>query len=83
MRRFFCDDDVDDGDDSDNDGHGVDNMRMAKNFMIIMVMTIAMMMIDGGDNDDDNDDDGDDIYIMMKCLSVCNEKSSLPPVSLM
>ena len=33
----------------------------------------------------DNDDyDDDDIYIMMSvCLSVCNEKSSLPPVSLL
>ena len=29
------------------------------------------------------DDDGADIYIMMKCLSVCNEKSSLPPRSLL
>ena len=32
---------------------------------------------DNDDNDDDNDDRNDDIYIMMKCLSVCNEKSSL------
>ena len=39
---------------------------------------------DGGDDDDDGDDDGDDdIYIMMKCLSVCHEKSSLPPESLL
>ena len=29
------------------------------------------------DDGDDGDDDDDDIYIMMKCLSVCNEKSSL------
>ena len=30
------------------------------------------------------DDDGDgDIYIMMKCVSVCNEKWSLPPGSLL
>ena len=28
-------------------------------------------------------DDDDDIYIMMKCLSVCHEKSSLPPYSLL
>ena len=27
--------------------------------------------------------DGDDIYIMMKCVSVCNEKWSLPPGSLL
>ena len=31
------------------------------------------------DDDDDDDDNGDDIYIMMKCLSVCHEKWSLPP----
>ena len=41
----------------------------------------ALPGVRSGDNDDDNDvddcDDGDDIYIMMKCLSVCNEKSSL------
>ena len=29
-----------------------------------------------GESDDDNDDD-DDIYIMMQCLSVCNEKWAL------
>ena len=34
----------------------------------------------GADKDDSGqkiggtDDDGDDIYIMMKCVSVCNEK---------
>ena len=33
-------------------------------------MMITMMMTD----DDDDIYDGDDIYIMMKCLSVCNEK---------
>ena len=32
----------------------------------------------------DDDDDPDDIYIMMSvCLFVCNEKSSLPPGSLL
>ena len=32
----------------------------------------------------DNDYDDDDIYIMMSvCLFVCNEKSSLPPGSLL
>ena len=41
-----------------------------------------------GDGDDYDDDDGDygdgDIYIMMSvCLFVCNEKSSLPPGSLL
>ena len=36
-----------------------------------------------GDDSDDDDDDNDDIYIMIKCLSVCNEKSSFPPVSLL
>ena len=38
------------------------------------------------DDDDDGDDDDvyfGDIYIMMQCLSVCNEKSSPPPVSLL
>ena len=31
-----------------------------------------------------NDDDEDDIYIMMSvCVSVCHEKSSLPPGSLL
>ena len=42
-----------------------------------------------GDNNDDVDDDDDDggndgdIYIMMQCLCVCHEKSSLPPGSLL
>ena len=35
----------------------------------------ALPGVRSGDNDDDND--VDDIYIMMQCLSVCNEKSSL------
>ena len=40
--------------------------------------------IDCPDDDDDDDvDDDDDTYIMMKCLSVCHEKSSLPPYSLL
>ena len=29
-------------------------------------------------DDADDDDDDDDIYIMMQCLCVCHEKSSLP-----
>ena len=29
---------------------------------------------DDGVDDGDNDGGGDDIYIMMKCVSVCNEK---------
>ena len=38
---------------------------------------------DDGDNDDDDDDDydnddDDDIYVMMQCVFVCHEKSSLP-----
>ena len=33
--------------------------------------------------DDDEEEEGDDIYIMMRCLSVCHEKSSLPPWSLL
>ena len=38
---------------------------------------------DGGDGDDYEHEGNDDIYIMMKCVSVCNEKSSLPPGSLL
>ena len=34
-------------------------------------------------NDDENDNNEDDIYIMMQCLFVCHEKSSLPPGSLL
>ena len=37
----------------------------------------------GKNNNDDDDDDDDDIYIMMQCVFVCNEKSSLPPGSLL
>ena len=49
----------------------------------------AIQLLNGCDHDDDDDDgdddgdDDDDIYIMMKCLSVCHEKSSLPPWSLL
>ena len=35
------------------------------------------------DVDHNSEDDDDDIYNMMKCVFVCNEKSSLPPVSLL
>ena len=44
---------------------------------------------DNLDNEDNHGGDGDgcvgggDIYIMMKCLCVCNERSSLPPGSLL
>ena len=46
---------------------------------------------DGDDCDEDgdvdyyvgDDCDDDDIYIMMQCLFVCHEKSSLPPGSLL
>ena len=40
----------------------------------------------GGDDDDDDEEEeekGGDIYIMMQCLSVCHEKWSLPPGSLL
>ena len=38
----------------------------------------------GAIDDDDVDNDVDDIYIMMSvCVSVCHEKSSLPPWSLL
>ena len=37
-----------------------------------------------GDGEDEHENKrDDDIYIMMKCVFVCNEKSSLPPVSLL
>ena len=32
---------------------------------------------DNGDNNNNDDATADDIYIMMKCLFVCHEKSSL------
>ena len=39
---------------------------------------------DYNDVDSGDGDDNDDIYIMMSvCLFVCNEKSSLPPGSLL
>ena len=34
---------------------------------------------DDDEHDDDDDEDEDDVYIMMKCMFVCHEKSSLPP----
>ena len=38
----------------------------------------------GDDLGEGNEGSGDDIYIMMSvCLFVCNEKSSLPPGSLL
>ena len=38
----------------------------------------------GGGDDGGDDGDDDDIYIMMSvCVSVCHEKSSLPPWSLL
>ena len=46
------------------------------------MMTVKMVkIIINGDDRKDNDDD--DIYIMMQCVCVCNEKSSLPPGSLL
>ena len=35
------------------------------------------------DVEDDEDVDDVDIYIMVKCLFVCHEKSTLPPGSLL
>ena len=35
------------------------------------------------DVDHNSEDDDDNTYIMMKCVFVCNEKSSLPPGSLL
>ena len=43
-------------------------------------LSLGAMWLAGGD---DTVADDDYIYIMMKCLSVCNEKSSLSPVSLL
>ena len=36
---------------------------------------------DDGDGGDDEEDYDDDIYIMMQCVFVCHEKSSLLPGS--
>ena len=48
---------------------------------------LLLLLLPGeSDSDDDNDyfgGDHDYIYIMMKCVSVCHEKSSLPPWSLL
>ena len=39
------------------------------------LLQLVMMMISGGvDCDGDGVDDDGDIYIMVKCLSVCHEK---------
>ena len=46
----------------------------------LMVMIIRMIRSDGKKVGSDDDDD---IYIMVKCLFVCHEKSSLPPGSLL
>ena len=49
-----------------------------------------VLLLEGGDvvrpvddplQDLAHGDDDDDIYIMMQCFFVCNEKSSLPPGS--
>ena len=48
-----------------------------------MTMMISSFWHDGDAvNGDDVNSDGD-IYIMMRCLSVCHKKSSLPPGSLL
>ena len=38
---------------------------------------------DHNTGDEDGYDGDEDIYIMMQCVCVCNEKSSLPPGSLL
>ena len=43
-------------------------------------LRFLMSETDQVDNEDDQDDD---IYIMVKCLFVCHEKSTLPPGSLL
>ena len=58
---------------------------------VAMRVVVVVVAVEGAasrqeDNDDGGDGDGggDDIYIMMSvCLFVCNEKSSLPPGSLL
>ena len=47
------------------------------------VMVMLTPMCDVVDDADDGDNDDTDIYIMMQCVSVCHEKSSLPPGSLL
>ena len=58
----------------------VDNSLVAGDDVKINLTII--LIINDSDNDDfvdddDNEDDDGDIYIMMKCVSVCNEKWSL------
>ena len=67
----FCDDDGDDGD--DEDGVMVRMPGCTKLVLVFIVNTI-MVMRDGDYDNSDDGDVGDDKYIMMKCVSVCNEK---------
>ena len=55
----------------------VDNSLVAGDDVKINLTII--LIINDSDNDDfvDDDDNDDDIYIMMQCVSVCNEKWSL------
>ena len=64
--------------------------RVSGEYLLGWDLVVAGSRVDLSDLDqhrygDDNvdDDSGGDIYIMMKCLCVCNEKSSLPSVSLL
>ena len=46
--------------------------RSVNNFSVPLLVGLA-----SDHSDHDGDDDDGDIYIMMECLSVCHEKSSL------
>ena len=59
------------------DGHQRRDVDSPSSEYLIIMKTYSGLNDDFDDNDDD-DDEYDDMYIMMKCLSVCNEKSSLP-----
>ena len=43
-----------------------------------MMRVVANNILDG--DDDDTNDEDDDIYIMMKCISACDEKVTSSPV---
>ena len=58
-----------------------DQLNVRRQLYVTALLRVDLCHDDTYDDDDDDfDDDDDDIYIMM---SVCNEKSSLPPWSLL
>ena len=53
------------------------NMMLMLNIVICSSLVGRNIEYHNNDSVDIGRDDSDDIYIMMQCLSVCNEKSSL------